>query len=60
MKSSFLSLDGFFVSWSSRVGECRVFTKSKGEAQNLFSTLKSQHPTIELHKIANGQMEKIA
>ena len=60
MKNSFFYLDGFFLSWKDKSGESRVFVQCKKEAQTMFANLKNIHPDIELHKISEGKMKKVA
>lgn len=60
MSSSFLSLHGFFLSWWTNSGDCRIFVRNKHDAQVMFANLKRQHPNIELHKVENGKLVKVA
>ena len=60
MTASFFTLDGFFLSWKDKSGECRVFTRDKRQADDLFVKLKKDKPEVEKWRIQNGKMKKIA
>lgn len=59
MTSSFLYLDGFFVCWKEKGELCKVFTKSKKQADYLFVMLL-KNKEVEKYKVENGKMKKIA
>lgn len=60
MKTSFFYLDGFFVSWETQSGQCRVFTKSASQANGLFASLKKTNEKVEKFRVENGKMKKLA
>ena len=60
MTASFYTLDGFFLSWHDWTGECRVFTKSRKQADSLFVKLKKDKPDVEKWRIKNGAMKQLA
>ncbi len=61
MSASFLYREGFFISWPTKhAGNCRIFVKSKSEADTLYATLKSKNPNVEKYAVSFGNMKKLA
>ncbi len=60
MSVSFLYREGFFISWPTKnAGDCRIFVKSKSEADNLYATLKSKNPNVEKYAVGFGKIKKL-
>ena len=59
-KSKFFTQEGFCISWRTEKDDFRVFVKSKTSAQILFSKLKKRYSTVELLRIKDGKMKKVA
>ena len=47
-------------SYPGRISQEKVEFLCKREAQTMFANLKNIHPDIELHKISEGKMKKVA
>lgn len=59
-KSKFFTQEGFYISWRTEKDDFRVFVKSKTSAQILFFKLKKRYSTVELLRIKDGKMKKVA
>lgn len=59
MTSSFLTTDGFIVSWRKNKQDCWVKVQDEKKARELFARLKSKL-SVELFEIKNQQFKKIA